>query len=82
MSLNIKDRETCELARELARETGETMTKAMKLALRQRLEQVKRNKSRATAEELMEIGRRCAKRLRGKPVDHDELLYDEYGLPK
>lgn len=82
MSFNIKDPETDRLARELARETGETMTGAVKLAIRQRLEQVRKTKKKASAEELMEIGRRFAKRIRGKPIDHDELLYDEYGLPK
>jgi len=36
------------------------------------------------AERLLAIGRDCARRLRkaGPPVDIDELLYDERGLPK
>ena len=33
MSLNIKNPETCELARELAQLTGETMTGAITVAL-------------------------------------------------
>lgn len=82
MSFNIKDPETDKLARELARETGETMTGAVKEAIRQRLEQVRKTKKKASAEELMEIAQRFAKHVRGTPVDHDELLYDEYGLPK
>ena len=37
MSLNIKNSETCMLARDLARLTGETMTGAVTVALRERL---------------------------------------------
>ena len=42
MSLNIKNEETCRLAGELARLTGETMTGAITVALRDRLEREKR----------------------------------------
>ena len=42
MSLNIKNEETCRLAGELARLTGETMTRAITVALRDRLEREKR----------------------------------------
>ena len=42
MSLNIKNEETCRLAAELARLTGETMTGAMTVALRERLEREQR----------------------------------------
>ena len=38
MSLNIKNEETCRLAAELARLTGETKTGAITVALRERLE--------------------------------------------
>ena len=38
MSFNIKNDETCRLADELARLTGETMTSAMTVALRERLQ--------------------------------------------
>ena len=38
MSLNIKNEETCRLARELAQLTGESMTGAITVALRERLE--------------------------------------------
>ena len=44
MSLNVKNEETCQLARELAELTGETMTGAITVALRQRLEREKRVK--------------------------------------
>ena len=45
MSLNIKNEETCRLAGELARLTGETMTGAITVALRQRLERERRERS-------------------------------------
>ena len=45
MSLNIKNEETCNLARELADLTGETMTGAITVALRERLEREQRQRS-------------------------------------
>ena len=44
MSLNIKNEETCRLAGELACLTGETMTGAITVALRDRLEREKRRR--------------------------------------
>jgi hypothetical protein len=32
--------------------------------------------------ELLAIGRRCASTLKGKPIDHEALLYDEHGIPR
>jgi len=81
MRLNIKDPEAYKLARALARETGETMTTAVTEALR--LEQVRRrNKPEATAAELLAIGLRCARALKGTPVHQGMLLYDERGVPR
>lgn len=83
MSLNIKDLETHRLAQALAKETGETMTRAVTEALRERLQRVKgKRKATATVSELLTIGRRCAKTLKSKPVDHGSLLYDDRGLPR
>jgi antitoxin VapB len=83
MSLNIKDPAAHELARKLAEQTGETMTRAVTEALRERLARVTRaRKSNATTDDLLAIGRRCAATLKGKPVDHGSLLYDDRGLPK
>ena len=83
MTLNIKDPEAHKLAQAIAQQTGETMTHAVKEALRERLERLRRQrKPEATVEELMSIGRRCAATLKGKPTDHGELLYDEHGLPR
>lgn len=47
MSLNIKSREAHELAAELARLTGESMTKAVTEALRERLERKRRERAPA-----------------------------------
>ena len=85
MGLNIKNDETCLLARDLARLTGETMTGAITVALRERLAREKRRRDADTRiEELLAIGRRCAESLGPGPsaVEHGDLLYDERGLPK
>jgi antitoxin VapB len=83
MTLNIKDPEAHELARKIAKQTGETMTRAVTEALRERLSRLNNSrKSGITAEGLLAIGRRCAATINSKPVDHAALLYDERGLPK
>ena len=85
MSLNIKNEETCRLAGEMARLTGETMTGAITVALRERLEREKRERSlEARVQELRAIAERCAKLLGSgaSSVEHGDVLYDERGLPK
>ncbi|MXX11125.1 MAG: protein transcription factor [Nitrospira sp. SB0677_bin_15] len=85
MGLNIKNDETCRLAGELAKLTGETMTGAITVALRERLEREKRERSaEALAGELRAIAKRCAKLMKPGPsaIEHGDLLYDEHGLPK
>jgi len=83
MSLNIKDPEAHKLAHTLAKETGESMTRAVTEALRERLERVRRQRQpEATIAELLAIGRRCAHTLKDKPIDHGALLYDERGIPR
>jgi antitoxin VapB len=84
MSLNIKDQEAHDLAQSLAKETGETMTKAVKIALKERLERLRdrRKTKKNLAKELLAIGESFSKRMTGSPIDHAEFLYDEHGLPK
>ena len=85
MGLNIKNDETCRLAGELARLTGETMTGAITVALRDRLEREKRLRDvDARVEELVPIGRRCAELMGPGPsaVEHGDMLHDDRGLPK
>jgi antitoxin VapB len=81
--MNIKDQQAHKLAKALQRETGETLTRAVKEALRERLERVRRRRRAAeAAKDLLTIGQRCARALKGPAVDHGALLYDEHGLPK
>ena len=68
----------------MARLTGETMTGAITVALRERLEREKRARSvEARVQELRAIADRCAKLLGPGPsaVEHGDVLYDERGLP-
>ena len=83
MSLNIKSAEAHELAAELARLTGESMTKAVTEAIRERLEreQRARDEDRLFAE-LMEIAEQCAAYPRRDDRSLEEFLYDERGLPR
>jgi antitoxin VapB len=81
MSLNIKDAETHALAADLAKATGESMTKAVTIAIQERLERVRRLR-RPSASELLAIGARCAETLTTKSNDPARLLYDKLGLPR
>ena len=85
MGLNIKNEETCKLAADLARLTGETKTGAITVALQERLEREKRLRDAdVRAQKLRAIAERCAKLLGPGPsaVEHGDVLYDERGLPR
>lgn len=83
MGLNIKNETAHQLAAELARLTGESMTKAVTVSLEQRLKRVRgRLNRKKSAQSLLDIGKKCAAELKGKPVSHGDYLYDENGLPK
>ncbi|RBP13044.1 antitoxin VapB [Roseiarcus fermentans] len=82
MSLNIKDPEAHRLAQAIARATGETMTRVVTEALRERLATIERRRARASVEELLAIADRAAAHVKRPYLDHAELLYDEHGLPK
>jgi antitoxin VapB len=83
MALNIRNHETEKLASDLAALTGETKTEAVTKALKDRLEQIKRRRSkRRLADRLDEIAKHCASLPvldRRRPED---MLYDEHGLPR
>jgi antitoxin VapB len=83
MALNIRNPEVERLAAELAKWTGESKTEAVAKALRDRLERVKRERSkRSSAEELEEIAKRCASLPVLDNRSAEEILeYDEFGLP-
>lgn len=84
MALNIKDPVTDALARDLARETGESITQALRVALGERLARVRRQ---ASAGKRSADLQRYIERGRQRPVldprPADEILgYDEHGLPR
>jgi antitoxin VapB len=84
MSLNIKTKEAHKLAQQLAKSTGESMTEAVTVALRERLDRIRRERGLALSDRLLEIGRDCAAHLKEpfRSIDHGQLLYDEKGLPQ
>ena len=85
MSLNIKNEETHQLARELATLTGESMTGAITVALRERLERERHQRSvESRVQELQAIRRRCARLLADGPsaVEHGDFLYGVDGMPR
>ncbi len=82
--LNIKNPETYRLARELADRTGMTLTAAVTVALRERLERLETppRQKRVTVEEILEIGRQAAASMGPGPyLDHADEFYDKDGLP-
>jgi antitoxin VapB len=84
MSLNIKNKETHRLARQLSKLTGESMSTAVTTAVKERLERVQKDPKEGLAERLMKIAKECAPLWKEpyKSIDHGDLLYDEKGLPK
>jgi antitoxin VapB len=82
MTLNIKDPEAHKLARRIAQATGETMTRVVTEALRERLAKIEHQNARASVEELLAIADRAAAHVNRPYTDHGELLYDKRGLPK
>lgn len=83
MALNIKDPETDRLARELAGETGESITVAARRALEERLHRVRAQAAaRPRAEQLSALIARGRARSVADPRSAEEILgYDEHGLP-
>jgi antitoxin VapB len=64
--------------------TGESMTTAVTIALRERLARVRQEQGLSLADRLLAIGRDCAARLKEpfRSADHGDLLYDKRGLPR
>jgi antitoxin VapB len=84
MALNIRNPEAEKLATALAKITGETKTEAVTVALRDRLERVRRERSgRRLADELDDIALRCASLPVLDDRSPEEILgYDEHGVPR
>lgn len=84
-SLNLKSDEAYRLAREVSDRTGESMTRAVVVALRERLDRLERGSENEFVERLLAIGRDCAAHLteEDRSFDYDAFLYDEKtGLPR
>lgn len=89
MALSIKNQQTHDLIRKLAEITGESMTTAVTLAVRERLERLAPNgrtaeETRARYEAIMAIGREFAAEWPAEWTREamDEWMYDENGLPR
>ena len=81
MALSVKDPEADRLAREVAPRTGETLTAAVIVVLRERLARLRgKPRRRRLREDLREIARRCAQlpTLDDRPAD-DIPGYGERG---
>jgi antitoxin VapB len=84
MALNIKDPETDRLARGLAQITGESITVAVKKAIREQIEGIQ---GAPTHEEKRAAIGRIQARVAARGIDYrqteDEILgYDENGIPE
>ena len=84
MGLNLKNEETHQLAKELSALTGESMTAAVTVAVRERLERIRGGRRSSLADRLLAIGKDCAPRIKEpfRSIEHGDLLYDDLGLPR
>ena len=84
MALSINDPETDRLARGLAKATGESITVAIRVALAERLQRLRRIKlGQANPAELEEIILRGRDRaMLGSGPRDEGVGYDEHGLPR
>lgn len=87
MAVNIKNPHAEALAKELAAETGESLTTAVAVALEERLQRISgaqaaRSEQRAAA--LLRISGDAATRWVEpyRSGEHGELLYDDQGVPQ
>lgn len=83
MALSIKNPETEQLAREVAKATGETITEAIQKSLQERLERLHKERRKSTVRaEVEEMLRRIDALPVLDPRTPDEIIgYDERGLP-
>ncbi len=84
MPLSIKNDETERLARQVASETGESLTEAIQKALQERWERLKgRRRSRVLAGQVEDLLRRVDALPTLDTRPEDEILgYDEHGMPR
>ncbi|HEY7815272.1 MAG TPA: type II toxin-antitoxin system VapB family antitoxin [Nakamurella sp.] len=86
MALSIKNPEAELLVRRLTAHTGETATRAIIVALQERLDRIDRSADAAAAKaaRLRRISADAAGRWIEpyRSSEHGEILYDENGLPR
>lgn len=82
MALSIKTDEADRLARQLAAETHETLTEAVTVALRERLDRVRAARVGDVAARLERLAAELATLPVADARPPDEIIgYDEHGLP-
>ena len=82
MSLNIKTEEAHRLAKKLADKTGESITTAVTIALKERLQRIEKDDR---FDEAWATAGRIAERLKApgpKMMEIEDLYDEETGLPK
>lgn len=83
MSLNIKNEQTHERARQLSKLAGESMTEAVDRAIVERIDRIQRARNqKAISKRLLKIGQECAALPVLDKRTPEEMLYDQDGLPK
>lgn len=82
MGMNIKSERAQKLAKEVAAQTGESMTAAVENALQEKLDRLLRDRDFAERKRrVREIVESFGPVPEGITSDHSDL-YDEWGLPK
>ena len=84
MALSIRNTKTEKLARELAAESGETITQAITHALEERMERLRgRSATTDVVEEILKISKRCRAIPDQDQRSADEILnYGPTGVPR
>jgi antitoxin VapB len=84
MALSIKNDETERLARQVARETGESLTEAIRNSLQERWERLKaRRRIQVLTGQVEDLLRRVDALPNLDSLPEDEILgYDESGAPR
>lgn len=82
MALSIKNPDVDALVREICEITGESLTSAIEVALRERLEALTRERTESVRRGLQELTAEAASWTPVEPAVPDDSLYDEDGLPR
>jgi antitoxin VapB len=84
MAMSIKNDETERLARQVARETGESLTEAIQTALHERWKRLQaKRRSHVMAGQVEDLLRRVDSLPTLDSRPDDEILgYDEHGMPR